>query len=96
MESALFDWYQARVQQDLPVSGLMIKTKAKELSNSYAISSSSENNIKFSDGWLDGFKKRHGIKLSNREPQSRKKENSSTNSTTSDQSDNNLSLVKFE
>lgn len=97
LESALFDWYQARVQQDLPVSGLMIKTKAKELSNSYAISSSSDNNIiKFSDGWLDGFKKRHGIKLSNREPQSRKKENSSTNSTTSDNSDNNLSLVKSE
>ena len=97
LESALFDWYQTRVQQDLPVSGLMIKTKAKELSNSYAISSSSDNNIiKFSDGWLDGFKKRHGIKLSNREPQSRKKENSSTNSTTSDNSDNNLSLVKLE
>jgi hypothetical protein len=69
----------------------MIKTKAKELSNSYAISSSSENseNLKFSDGWLDGFKKRHGIKLSNREP--KKKE--------TDQSDNSqpsLSLVKFE
>jgi hypothetical protein len=73
----------------------MIKTKAKELSNSYAISSSSSENsenLKFSDGWLDGFKKRHGIKLSNRE-QSKKKENS-------DQSDNNsqpnLPLVKFE
>ena len=96
LESVLFDWYQERVQQDLPISGLMIKTKAKELSNSYAISSSSsENHIKFSDGWLDGFKKRHGIKLSNRE-QSKKKENSSI----SDQSDNNsqpnLSLVKFE
>ena len=77
LESVLFDWYQERVQQDLPISGLMIKTKAKELSNSYAISSSSpENHIKFSDGWLDGFKKRHGIKLSNRE-QSKKKENSS-------------------
>ena len=97
LESVLFDWYQERVQQDLPISGLMIKTKAKELSNSYAISSSSpENHIKFSDGWLDGFKKRHGIKLSNRESQSRKKENSSTNSTTSDNSDNNLSLVKLE
>ena len=42
------------------LTGPMLKSKAEELSKACATTS---EGFKFSTGWLDGFKKRHGIRF---------------------------------
>ena len=61
LEQRLYEWYLQRQTAFLPISGPMIKSKAEELSNSHDCSAT--EGFKFSSGWLDGFLKRHDIKI---------------------------------
>lgn len=60
MENALYRWFLKMRDKKIPVSGLMLKEKAKDLHNKIK-----ENCLEFnaSDGWLQNFKKRHGVRL---------------------------------
>lgn len=60
MEKSLYKWFMRMRDKKFPISGLMLKEKAKELH--YNIK---ENNSDFnaSDGWLQNFKKRFGVRL---------------------------------
>ena len=62
LEQKLLEWYYQRQNEGQPVTGPLLKSKAVELSNSYAVTGSSpKKEIKFSNGWLDGFKRRNNI-----------------------------------
>ena len=64
LESKLYEWYLQQVPLGNPVSGPILIAKAQELSHSYDCSAT--EGFKFSNGWLDGFKKRYDITFSNR------------------------------
>jgi hypothetical protein len=64
LESKLYEWYLQQVPLGNPVSGPILIAKAQELSHSYECSAT--EGFKFSNGWLDGFKKRYDITFSNR------------------------------
>ena len=59
MEKILYDWLIHQQLSNVNISGQMVRAKAEELSK--ACSPSTE--YKFTIGWLDGFKKRHGIRF---------------------------------
>ena len=58
LEKILFEWYSQQTSNGIKVTGTMLRNKAQEIS----VETGSEK-IKFSDGWLTGFTKRHGINL---------------------------------
>lgn len=61
MENALHCWFLQQRNKNYPVSGLMIKEKAKILHSKIK-----ENRSEFnaSDGWLQRFKTRYGVRFS--------------------------------
>ena len=63
LDQILYEWYSTQVSCNVKVTGPMLRTKAEELSS--ACSTSSEG-YKFSPGWLEGFKKRYGIRIGNK------------------------------
>lgn len=58
METALYRWFLRQRSKNLPISGAMLKEKAKQLHETF------EENTTFagSQGWLQNFKKRYGIR----------------------------------
>ena len=63
LEEKLYEWYLQRKTAGLPVSGPLLRSKAEELANSFTCSA--PPGFKFSNGWLEGFKKRYDIKFTN-------------------------------
>ena len=61
LEKTLYDWYLQQSNEGVVLNGPMILSKAKELSNSYACSSGVSKDLKFTNGWLAGFKSRYNI-----------------------------------
>lgn len=62
LDTALFEWVQRKEQENVPITGEALKRVAAQLwvrIPEYANIAQPE----FSNGWLDGFKKRHSIKL---------------------------------
>lgn len=60
MESALYKWFLSQREKNYPINGLILKERAKQLHQQIK-----EANSDFfaSDGWLEKFKKRYGIRL---------------------------------
>jgi hypothetical protein len=58
LDSSVALWFQAREMRGEPVTGPLIIAKAKRFAARLGLT---EGYIEFSTGWLDGFKKRHGI-----------------------------------
>ncbi|XP_050548128.1 tigger transposable element-derived protein 4-like, partial [Daktulosphaira vitifoliae] len=56
LEQCLFTWFNQVRQQNIPVSGILIKEKAKSFAEILDIS-----DFTASDGWLSNFKKRHNL-----------------------------------
>jgi predicted transcriptional regulator len=63
LEETLYEWYLQRKTAGLPISGPLLRSKAEELANSFTCSA--EAGFKFSNGWLDGFKRRYDIRFTN-------------------------------
>ncbi|KAF7497890.1 hypothetical protein DV113_004068 [Geotrichum candidum] len=63
LDAALFEWVQRKEQESLPITGDTLKRVAAQLWARIPEYTSSPQ-PEFSNGWLDGFKKRHSIKLS--------------------------------
>lgn len=59
MEAALYRWFLKLRDRHVPVSGIMMKTKAKKL---HAIFKET-NSFNASDGWINNFKARFGVRL---------------------------------
>lgn len=64
LEQILYDWYVGQKKANITVTGPMLKAKAQELSNSGTDACS------FSNGWLDGFRKRYSIQLTSKKSSS--------------------------
>ena len=60
LEQILYQWVVHQQSCNVIVSGPALKAKAEELSK---VCASTSEGYKFSTGWLDSFKKRHGIKF---------------------------------
>jgi len=60
MERALFKWLMNKRNKNCPISGNMLKEKAKKLHSELY---EAESSFLASDGWLKGFKSRYGIRL---------------------------------
>ncbi|XP_041045228.1 tigger transposable element-derived protein 2-like [Carcharodon carcharias] len=58
-DNVLYEWFRQRRSEGLPVSGAMLMEKAKQFHTELRISSACE----YSQGWLQKFKHRHGIRL---------------------------------
>ncbi|XP_072143873.1 tigger transposable element-derived protein 4-like [Dermacentor andersoni] len=58
LEEAPQLWFKGVLAKNLPVSGNMFKPKAEMLALKKGI-----QDFKFTDGWIRGFKKRHGVSL---------------------------------
>lgn len=56
LEQCLVSWFSQCCQQNVPVSGVMMREKAKSYAESLGI-----NNFRASDGWFDRCKRRHHI-----------------------------------
>ena len=56
LDDAVWLWYGAARAATLAVSDLMLKTKAKELGDKLGIT-----DLSYSNGWLEKFKRRHGL-----------------------------------
>ena len=56
MDKTVYEWFQQKRAQNIPLSGPLIQEKALETANSLGIS-----DFKASNGWLDHFKTRHNI-----------------------------------
>ncbi|GJQ73224.1 hypothetical protein Trydic_g13603 [Trypoxylus dichotomus] len=61
VEEALFQWITHQRDKNVPLSGDLIQEKAKF----YYKQIMKKDDFKASNGWLDKFKKRYGIRLSN-------------------------------
>lgn len=59
LDTALCNWVLYARQNNMKLSGDMIKDKARQLAAQFGLSST----MTFSNGWLGGFKKRHNIRL---------------------------------
>ncbi|KAL2635872.1 hypothetical protein R1flu_007351 [Riccia fluitans] len=59
LESILYSCFLTMQEANVTISDAMLIAKAKMLSNSVPRESAKE--FKFSNGWLQGFKSRHGI-----------------------------------
>lgn len=60
MEKALYRWFIRMRDKNWPVSALMLKEKAKTLHSKLK---EHDGGFHASDGWLQGFKKRYGVRL---------------------------------
>ncbi|XP_050322584.1 LOW QUALITY PROTEIN: jerky protein homolog-like [Bactrocera neohumeralis] len=60
MEKSLYLWFIRMRGRNCPVSGLMLKEKAKEL---HSLLKENSTGFNASDGWLQRFKKRYGVRL---------------------------------
>lgn len=58
LEMRLYRWFLAQRERNMPVSGDLIRQKALSLSVSLNV-----GGFKASDGWLQRFKQRHGVRL---------------------------------
>ena len=58
LEKALVLWIQGAAQKNLIVNEHIIVSKAKSFAKNFNV----DTNFKFSHGWLQNFKKRHGLK----------------------------------
>ncbi|XP_030766438.1 jerky protein homolog [Sitophilus oryzae] len=58
LEIRLYRWFLAQRERNMPVSGDLIRQKALSLSVSLSVAG-----FKASDGWLQHFKQRHGVRL---------------------------------
>jgi hypothetical protein len=58
MEKALYKWFLKQREQHAPINGDMIKEKAKTLHAKFY-----ESSFRASNGWLQKFKKRYGIRF---------------------------------
>lgn len=56
MESKLMEWFNGARAENIPIDGALIKMKASTISLKLGLT-----DFKASNGWLDRFKKRHGI-----------------------------------
>ncbi|XP_060859113.1 tigger transposable element-derived protein 6-like [Metopolophium dirhodum] len=56
IEQCLFTWFNQVRQQNIPVSGILIKEKAKSYAKMFGIS-----DFNACDGWLSNFKKPHNL-----------------------------------
>lgn len=59
LDTALCNWVLYSRQNNVKLSGDMIKEKARQLAAKFGL----ESKMTFSNGWLGGFKKRHNIRL---------------------------------
>ncbi|RZF43940.1 hypothetical protein LSTR_LSTR006748 [Laodelphax striatellus] len=59
LEWALYAWYQQQLESNEQISGEILKTKAKQIFKEIT----HKKGFCASDGWLDRFKKRFGIRL---------------------------------
>ncbi|XP_015187494.1 PREDICTED: jerky protein homolog-like [Polistes dominula] len=59
MENALYMWFMQRRSKHTPISGEILKAKAIE----FYTKITNKDDFRASDGWLDKFKKRFGIRL---------------------------------
>jgi centromere protein B len=57
MEKILIEWFEGMRSANLPINGVLLKEKAIRVATRLRI-----ENCKGSNGWLDRFKKRHGLK----------------------------------
>ena len=58
IEAALKLWVEGQEARLEPITGPLIRTKAERLHTAIGLA---DNAIKFSNGWLEEFKNRHGI-----------------------------------
>ena len=58
LEEALWLWFGSIRSRNLAISDEMLRVKAKEFGEVMGITG-----LTYSSGWLQGFKKRHGIKI---------------------------------
>lgn len=58
LDNALFVWFSQEREKGIPISGPLIKEKALQLNELM----NGEKSFSASTGWLDRFKKRHGIR----------------------------------
>lgn len=61
MEDKLYAWFLEQRNRNCPVNGILLKAKAKEIFEKNPPNGNASFNA--SDGWLDNFKKRKGIRL---------------------------------
>jgi hypothetical protein len=59
MEQILYDWYKNQTESGVSITGPMLRTKGEELSSASGVSCA------FSNGWLDGFKRRYKVQFKN-------------------------------
>jgi centromere protein B len=56
MKKILIEWYEGMCSANLPINGVLLKEKAIRVATRLRI-----ENFKGSNGWLDKFKKCHGL-----------------------------------
>lgn len=56
VEKCLLEWIKQTLDKNVPINGPLLKQKFKDFATKLGITNSSASN-----GWLEGFKKRHGI-----------------------------------
>ena len=59
INSLIYEWFRAARSKNVPVSGPLSQEKAKLFAEELGI-----DTFKASNGWLESFRKRHGIKFS--------------------------------
>ena len=57
VEKLLYEWIGS-LNNKIPISDEIIREKAIAFGNQLCL-----DNLKFSQGWVNGFKRRHGLKL---------------------------------
>ena len=75
LEQILYDWYTQQISNNVKITSLMLRSKAEELSTA----SSEPSGKQFSSGWVEGFKKRYGIKIGDKAKQSSKDDHEDAN-----------------
>lgn len=58
VNEAVYNWYVSAIEQNLPVSRMILQQKARKIST---LPSVNDTTFKASNGWLESFIKRHGI-----------------------------------
>ncbi|CAH0721933.1 unnamed protein product, partial [Brenthis ino] len=56
IEKCLLEWIKQTLDMNIPLDGLLLKEKSKQFATKLGI-----KNFSASNGWLEGFKKRHDI-----------------------------------
>ncbi|KAL2650406.1 hypothetical protein R1flu_018534 [Riccia fluitans] len=62
VEKILYRWFLAALEQRTPTSDDLLIKKAKMIHEQMSEQEVTQKSCNFSHGWLDGFKKRHGIR----------------------------------